>query len=478
LQSWAARGITTFSFLIVGLIIGPEGFGAYALVSSLIVLAEMLCEQSLSQALVQAQMKETPELSSVFWTALGCGFFFSCSFLITGLCMDTVFNSPEVPSLLVWAAICPIIIGSTAVPIGLLRREMDFKTLTKRTVLASGASSMLGVVLVVLGYGARGLIAQLIVYYLLGAIVLWSHCRWRPTCSLERGTVTKIAKLGLSNASSKFLDFAETRGIELAVGAMVGVHAMGIYAFANKVAQTAFQTLVSPVLEVVFVGIARGHEHLLSTLRAGQVIIATVPITGLFVLAASAAPLLNLAYGDRWDAAAIPVSILAIAYAVRSFLYCCGVALQAIGQQNTSLKLSTYRAAICVTLAILLLAVLGENDLVGLAYLFSAVVTLPFYASALARHADTTLSNILAVPKLSLWAFALSALPLGSILFLKLLPKDHTLSFILIAACSGVVFFALGLRLNKAFIAPMVNQSGDGRLAAVLRKVSFVYAKL
>jgi O-antigen/teichoic acid export membrane protein len=477
-QSWAARGITTFSFLIVGLIVGPEEFGLYALVSSLLVMAEMLCEQALSQTVVQTQMKDARELSTVFWIAIGAGLLISSGLLLASLSLDSVFNSHEIPSLLVWAAICPIIVGTTAVPIGLLRRELDFKALTKRTILASGVSSTVGVGLVVFGFGARGLVAQSIIYYLVGAAVLWRNCEWRPACVINRPTAVHICKLGLANASNKILDFAETRGVEIAIGAFAGIQAMGVYAFANKVAQTAFQTLVSPVIEVVFAGIARGNESLLSTLRNGQLIIAIVPVAGLFFLAASAKPLLSLAYGDRWEAAAMPLSVLVLAYALRSYLYCFGVALQASGRYKTSLRLSAFRVAICMIIAFLLLAAVDRSDLVAFAYLVSAAISMPMFASAVASSSNTPIETVLEIPKLTFWAFLLSAMPLVIVFFGELLAQDNSFAYLTIAVLSGVIFFAMNLKLNRTLITSIALKSGNGRFSSVLRKATFIYTNL
>lgn len=390
LQSWAARGITTFSFLIAGYFISPAEFGLYALVASLLALSEMLCEQALSQGIVQTQMKDNNELSTVFWISLTCGILFSMGFFVIGHFMQSLFDSSELPDLLIFASICPIVIGTTAVPIGLLRRDLSFKALTKRTIFASGASSIVGVSLVFMGFGATGLVIQSIVYYLLGAVILWKHCEWRPSFLVRSHTAKTVLNLGIANASGKILDFTETRGIEIAVGAFAGVHAMGAYAFANKVAQTAFQTLVSPVLEVTFAGIARGQEHFLASLKSGQLIIATIPIAGLFFLAISAGPLLSLVYGDRWDAAVIPLTLLTLAYAFRSYLYCFGVALQASGHYKKSLKLSFMRVVICSAFAAVFLTVSNLSDFVAFSYLASAAIILPFfYTSGVNRPEHT-----------------------------------------------------------------------------------------
>ena len=285
LQSWAARGITSLSFLIVGFMVGPQEFGLYALVVGILALTEMVCEQALSQTVVQLQINDARRLSTVFYMGL---FFGSLMSALLFLCADSIsfaFGSPGAAPLLMAASICPCLMGLTVVPIGIIRRNLDFKTLAKRTLWASGVSSLAGITLVFLGYGAKGLIAQAILYHLVSTVVLWFNCQWKPISRMSLDDARTVGRLAMTNASGKLLDFTETRGVELIIGAVAGVHALGVYAFANKVAQTAFQALVSPVLEVIFAGVARPSDDRVQSLRSGQLILSTIPICGLLFLA-------------------------------------------------------------------------------------------------------------------------------------------------------------------------------------------------
>lgn len=138
LQAWIARGFTTFGFLIVGLFLGPEEFGLFALVVAFLIFSEMLCEQSLSQILVQLPEINHSLLSSLFVLGGVFGSALSIILFFFAPAIAEFFAAPALVPYLRISAICPLFIGFSVVPMGLLRRNLDFKLLAKRTVIASG----------------------------------------------------------------------------------------------------------------------------------------------------------------------------------------------------------------------------------------------------------------------------------------------------------------------------------------------------
>ena len=456
---------------------GPAEFGLFALIAGVLAVSEMVCEQALSQTIVQTQMTDQRELSTLFYFALVIGAFGTVGLLICGLNLNSIFDSREAPRLLTFAAICPLIISTTVVPIGLLRKQLNFKALAKRTVLASGISSAVGVTLVVQGYGAEGLVAQSILYYAIGAAILWKNCHWNPGAIASLTTIKPVARLALANTGSKMLDLAETRGVEMTIGAIAGVEALGIYAFASKVAQTAFQILVSPVLEVIFSGIARSKDHFLASLRHGQLIIASIPTAGLLFLAIAAHPLLTIAYGDRWRLAAGPLTLLAVAYGFRSFLYCYGIALQAVGQSRMTLQLSALRVGICLTLCIGFLVV-QQPMLVALAYLMSATAVFQTLVKVVAAHSMTSKTTLVQVPKFVLIALTTSSVPVVIIYSLNILPPSQSIALLFLAFFCVIIYLAIFLKLGRNLIQTTVLTAEDGNFSSLIRKINVLYAPL
>ncbi|MFZ2857597.1 oligosaccharide flippase family protein [Acidovorax sp.] len=400
LQSWAARGITTFSFLIVGWYIGPAEFGLFSLVAAMLLFTEMLCEQALSQTVVQLPIIDQSRLSIIFLMGLGGSACIAIALALSADMAAEFFMSPALSLLLKTVALCPIIIGLTAVPIGLLRRDMAFKLLARRTVLSSGVSSLFGISLVIAGFGAWGLVAQAICYYAVGLLVLWRGCTWRPTWLPDLVACREIWHLSAWNAANKISDFAETRGLEIIVGAIGGIHALGIFAFASKVAQTAYQTVAAPVLEVVFSEVARQRspDGITNAVRNGQLIIASLPSALMLGLACISGSLLFFMYGDRWLDAAHPLAILSLALMSRGLIYVLGSALLAVRASRAVVTIAATRAMLSVLFCFLGLKNGMGPDSAAWSYLVSALLVAPVSSLVLSKKIGVSLKILIAVP--------------------------------------------------------------------------------
>lgn len=479
LQAWIARGFTTFGFLVVGLFLGPEEFGLFALVVAFLMFAEMLCEQSLSQTLVQLPEINNSQLSSLFLIGGGGGVALSFILFFCAQFIADFFASSALVAYLRIAAICPLLIGLSVVPMGLLRRNLDFKSLAKRTVAASGISSFLGIALVIAGYGILGLLAQSVCFYAISVFMLWRCCEWRPMTLSMAPDTRAILRLASANASTKLLDFAETRGVEMMVGAMAGLPALGVFAFANKIAQTGFQTVVAPVLEVIFAGVAREGRSgkLADTLRSGQLIISTLPALALFGLACSAAPLLGGLYGERWQEAILPLSLVATAYLLRSFLYVYGTALLALRLSAASIAVAAIRTGTSVTTVYFLLYQgLGATG-AAWGYLLGGMIVAPASAFLLSKETQISMKTLLVIPLKVVLAAAVGLMVYLAGNQLVLAPGDTSLMAWLVASIAGLVFFLIVVGLNAGMFVRVLRQSGQTGLVGRLQYPVLLLAK-
>lgn len=470
LQSWMARGITTISFLIVGWYLNPADFGMFAVVAATLMFAELLCEQAASQVIVQLKQVSDRDLSAVFSMSLLCGLLFVLGILVGAPHIARTFDAPELTTLLQLAAICPILIALTTVPLGLLRRELDFKALAQRTVLSSGISSGAGIAMVIAGHGALGLVLQAVLYYAVSLLFLWKHCTWRPSLEANWHEGLQIAKLGFWNAANKITDFAETRGLELLIGVLGGVHELGVFAFASKLAQTAFQTVSSPAIEVVFAQIARQRDmaSVKQAVRNGQLIIGSLPTGLMFGLTCIAAPLLSVLYGHRWDEAALPLRILALAYLVRGMLYVFGSAMLALGESRVAAAITVVRASATLILGAIALLWLDAMGASAWGYLVSALLVGPVSLIVISKKIGINMKALLAVPLKVTMALLVGV----SVVALGQLTQPGNLASIAIATLAGGVFLLAVTFLNAGLIVRgMKAQSKTGTLAKALSQI-------
>lgn len=480
MQAWVARGVTTFGFLIIGVFLSPHEFGLFALVSAWLMLCELLCEQATSQMIVQLSDVDDDHLTASLLLSLGLALLFSAVMFFGAEPIADFFKADGLIALLKFAAIYPFLIGISAVPTGLIKRELAFKVLTQRTVLASSVATLFGIGLAISGVGAWALMLQSLVFYLISAAVLWRHSTWRPRTIPPIRLLPRIARLVAANVATKFLDYLETKGVELLVGRMAGITELGVFAFASKIAQTAFQTVASPFLEVMFASLARSRDNKASEgmIQKGLLLMACAPAPVLFGLAVGAFALLNGVYGLKWADAVLPLAALVAAYFLRAFLYVFGASLLALRHSHAAVMIAGVRAVVCLVGAFVLVKS-GYGALgAALAYLFAALVIVPVSAFGINKMTHIPMKSLIAVPvKAMLAGLAGAALFIGLNTSLRHGMGDVPAAAVAAFVSAGVFLF-LSILLNARLLAlSLRRETGNGnvaRLAKLLLAITVV----
>lgn len=469
-QAFAARLITGAGFLVVGWFIGPEEFGRFALVSVFLLLAEVVCEQIWSQALVQTKGDAKEAAEAVFRLSAGLGLLLSLVGLVLAGPVADLLGGQGYTAMLQLAALCPVLIGLCAVPVGMAKRRMDFKSLAVRTMWASALATAFGIYLVIEGWGATGLVAQQVAFWSISAVVLWWNCGWRPAPRIKAGSLVGLPKVLGANLGVKMADLLESRGIELLVGALAGLAALGYFAFASKIAQIVFSLAAAPIVEVVIASVAKeatNDEAGRQALRRGQLMASLVATPTMIFVILAGGPLLSLVYGPKWLGAVLPLQLLCAAYIVKSYSSASGAVLIGRSALLPALNVASSRTVLVLLLGGAGLSLgLGPETAAGAVLLGSLVgwmlgaryvaAELHFGVREVVRPAlkSFVLVALLSLPALALWKTAGDAWGLAGALLV------------------GTVAFSVLLVVNAGAMVHAIDGSGfAGQFRNAARKV-------
>lgn len=465
-QALAARFITGAGFLVIGWFVGPEEFGRFALVSIFLMFAEVVCEQIWSQALVQSPQDESQVAELVFRRALGLGVAISLGALLLVDPLAGMYAWQDQASMLQLAALCPVMIGLCAAPTGLAKRRLDFKSLAVRTVWASGISTALGIALAATGWGATGLVVQQLAYWLISAVVLWGSCTWRPSMRRRVGRLHGLHHLLGANLGIKLADIVESRGIELVVGALAGMTALGYYAFASKIAQIVFVLLASPIVEVVLASAAKtssaadgGDE----ALRRGALLASLLATPALIFAIVAGGPVLTAVYGVKWAGAVLPLQLLLAAQIVKAYSSLSGAFLIGCSRLGAALRVSLSRTAVVLLVGWAGLALGPRPETAALVVLLGALQGWWLGVQYSARVLNARRS-VVASPGIKAMLVATAMATPGIALWHA---GGHVLG-VLAAAGAALVAAALLWLLNAGAIARQLDGK-NGRMAALRR---------
>lgn len=362
-QAWVGKGASAIIYIALGYLLPPEEFGAYAVAATFLVLAEMFVEQAIAQTAIQLPSEEPKTAQDLQTVAFILGALCSVGCLL--LALVSYWQNPGSPISAYSAAlsICPLFIGLNAVPIGMLRKRLNYKILTQRTAWATGIGGTLGVFAASLGSNGWALVFMATTYQLVSWVLLRSH---RPllNAKLSVAGVRHIKHLLLINSYPKVADFIESKGMELMVAHFLGLQIAGALAYGSKIVQMAFTFLIAPTIDTAWGQFGRLREQpdaLVKSYRNMSTMLTLLGLPAFCLLTAASYELMPNLLGERWALLHDLLPLLCLSLLTRGPLYLASVMTQVIHPSARIATIALARAALAIGLSGVFMVVLGGN---------------------------------------------------------------------------------------------------------------------
>lgn len=324
------------TFLLARLL-GPHEFGLVAMATVFITVAQTLIQQGLVSAIVQRDRLTPEHLDGAFVVLVLAGLGVGALTALASPLWAWVNRAPELTAVCV--ALSPLVLlqGLSIVPEAVLRRELRFRAVAIRTLLASVLSGVVGVLLALLGAGIWALVAQQLANAAAGLVVLWVVCPWRPSRRPRLAGIRDLLRFSAHSANAGLGLLLGNKADVIFTGLFFGPVATGIYRLAARLPDMLVDVTVRSLQQVALPSLSRLQRdrtalaaHLNQLQHLGAV--AGLPVLG--VLAATAGPLVTL-LGPRWAGTEVPLRLLCLLGAVNVYGVLLGPALQAMGQPGT-----------------------------------------------------------------------------------------------------------------------------------------------
>jgi PST family polysaccharide transporter len=302
--------------MIVLLLFPITRFGVY----DYLIQHESLDEPTKTAGLAVSFMLGSALFATVYWTAP----------LISAVLQDQAL----VPALRIIAIIflfAPI----GTVQEAILAKQFKFKLITRCQIAGIVPSGFIGVGLAFLEFGTLSIVLQQVSSVVLTSLLMWFAEPWRPRLDGSGVKFTPMLRMGVSYTGGQLLSSINTNLFGLAVAAVGGTDAAGLFRVAWAGFMLCMQLTVlsfANVVQPVFSSLRQDTEKLRSSFLAILRYFSALTF-GAFAMVGAAAPeLVEFAFGDRWRAAAEPLSIMTLFivagapnYLLRSYLNAIGV---------------------------------------------------------------------------------------------------------------------------------------------------------
>ncbi len=446
----AQAAIFAFQFsssVILARYLSPTEMGVFAVGLAVIGMLALLQSFGL-QPLVVREEKLTPALEATIFTinALSLVIQSAATFLLASLA-GRFLGDEGVRHILVVLSCSPLFGIFSFMPGAKLERNGRFKDIALISAITSAVGSAVMVVFAVLGHsymslaygqlvGAATLAAALMFVGREHQIVRFSISEWRRVSHFG---FQMFAYSGIKNLSQRFC--------EIALGRIAGLAALGLYNRASGINNMLWGNIHSLASRVMLVDYAKHHragmplrERYIQT----QAVLTAILWPAFAGIAVLSEPFISLAYGEKWIAAAVPLTFLAIASIILVAITMSWELFAVTGNVATQTRLELYRTLVSVPLFIG--ACFFGIAAVAFTRIIDALIAFALYRPHLERMSGTTFGDALSVYLQSAALTFLAILPAGLLMVFSSNGEPHWQHLIL-AVLAGIALWGGALFL-------------------------------
>jgi O-antigen/teichoic acid export membrane protein len=290
-------------------LLSPHDYGVAAMVLVFSSLVLVFSDLGLGAALVQRREIDEDDRSTAWWTSVGAGVCFTLIGAAMAGPLAHFYGEPDVRELCMAFSITFLITSFGTTQESLLVREMRFRQLEIRLMVATGAGAVVGIAVALGHHGAWAIIAQQLTEALVSSILLWAASPWRPSFRYSRASLRSLWGFSGWLVGNRLLFYAHRNVDNILIGRFVGAAALGAYSVAYNVMLVPFSRIAGPIQRVLwpaFAEMQHDAERICQNWIRVTRILAAVAAPALAGLVIVAPDFVHVVLGDRW-AAAIPL---------------------------------------------------------------------------------------------------------------------------------------------------------------------------
>lgn len=315
IRSWGTRVATLLVFFILTRLLHPEEIGLISYILGWLLLVAVVADLGLAEYIVYNH--NAPRLSelAIWWFQVIISLVITLilvALLLAGFINPDKANPSAINAMIILSLTLPISVAAK-IPEALLRRQMDYKGLAIRSLIAILVSSAIAIMLAIAGYGIWSLVAKQVIEIVIDSFYCFKLSKWRPSLEFEWIYLKDIFHGGWGIVSSRLLDVLSQSADTLIIGSMFGMRDLGFYSMGKKIFQVLYDGVVLSVTGVIATAFGRTQNNpqrlkllFLSAVKFSSLI--TVP---LFMAAiALSIDWIPLVFGTKWSTSAPVAQIL------------------------------------------------------------------------------------------------------------------------------------------------------------------------
>jgi len=294
--------------IVLARLLLPEQFGLIGMLTVFLALGAVFLSSGFGSALIQKQDATEVHYSSVFYTNILLSLVAAGILCLAAPWIARFYGEPMLTPLTRVLSLNFVVSAFGLIQLFLMTKRLDFKTLTKVSLVASLGSGAVGIAMAVLDFGVWSLVAQSVSLTLFNTLLLWAFNTWRPRAIFSLTALRELFGFGSRLLVSGMIDTVFQNIYDVAIGKLFSPADLGYYTRARALQRLPAETLggvVGRVTFPVFAEIQGDPSRVKNGFQKALRALALVNFPLMIGLLACARPLVLTLLTDKW-APAIP----------------------------------------------------------------------------------------------------------------------------------------------------------------------------
>lgn len=245
------------STMTLARLLDAKDFGVVAVAAASIGVFGLVKDAGLASATIQQPVVDHRQVSTLFWATVGFSTVVSLVVAALARPLAWFYGDPRVREVVLALAVVPFVDGLAMQHLAILTRRMEFSKISAIDAVSMLFALVAAITVAWRGGGYWALVAQEFVGALVGTVLAWLLCRWRPGLPSRAAGIGRMVRFGLNQSGVRVLSHLTNNLDTVFVGRFGGLQRAGVYDRAFRVLTMPFQLLTGPLGSVVVPALSR-----------------------------------------------------------------------------------------------------------------------------------------------------------------------------------------------------------------------------
>lgn len=329
----------------------PVAFGTIAVVVSINGFVSILTESGMAETIIQKKNIKGGALSSLFFFSVLIGALFMCILILLSPLIETFFNFSDLSELINVTSVSLLLTGITAIPEGILRRNLNFRKISYIEIFSSFASSIVAISMAFLGLGVWALVWQMVTRSFIRMVMMFNSSKWLPIWRFEFNVLKDSLSFSSYVLGFNGINYWARNADNLLIGKILGEGALGFYSQAYKLMMIPYQGItgvINPTLHPIFSSFQSDFARIRQAYLRILVPLASLSaVLGSFMFSWSE-EIITFLFGEKWSDSILTFAYLSLVSIIQPITATTGPVLLACNKPDLYFKLGIFSSLVFV----------------------------------------------------------------------------------------------------------------------------------